>query len=590
MQTYKISLLNIVFTIMYFIALPAIAGESVRLQLKWTHQFQFAGYYAAQKQGYYRDAGLDVEIIEGSQGKDSSQIVTQGKAEYGVGNTSLLLNRNSGDPLVVLAVIFQHSPDILLTIKNNSAQNIHDLENKRLHIEPLADELTAYLNHEGIPLSKFNLVKYKNKVQKLIAGKVDVISAYSTIEPYFLEKKNIAYNLFSPRSVGIDFYGDNLFTTEEEIKQHPERARKFRYASLQGWSYALKHQQEMIDYILNKYPDRKEPGALAYEAKKMQKLIHSGMVEIGYMLTGRWRHIANTYTDLGMLPKNISLDGFLYNTKQTQDYFWFYIVFSITLFVLLIILLVNARFSILNKKLLQLLYLRSRFSNIGESINNISHQWKQPLNELGIQLMLIEKTLENDFITEDDKSKTKKTIDKSHNILEFMANTVDVFGQLLNRNNKKSNFHPKTIIQSLLQLIEDNFRIHQITITSELDENVMINGSSTELSHILLSILNNSRDIFKERKTTSPNIHMHLYKSSGSVCIDITDNAGGITAKPIKEIFKLGFSAKQNNDSGIGLYIAKQLTENKFNGKIHAENLSSGAVFKISIPSVSQNQ
>lgn len=561
-----------------------MATESVKLQLKWTHQFQFAGYYAAQKQGYYNDAGLDVEIVEGNPSDDSTQIVLQGKAEYGVGNTSLLLSRNAGNPLVVLAVIFQHSPDILLTIQNKSTQNIHDFENKKLHIEPLADELTAYLNHEGLPINKFKSVKYKNKIQKLISGKVDIISAYSTIEPYFLEKNNISYNIFSPQSVGIDFYGDNLFTTEHELERHPERVRKFREASLQGWRYAMNHQQEIINYILDKYPNRKEQQALQYEALKMQQLIHPELIEVGYMLAGRWRHIANTYAELGMLPKNISLDDFLYETHSQKDYFWLYITSTTSFFILSVIIIVATRFSRLNKKLLQLLFLRSRFANIGESVNNISHQWKQPLNELSIQLMLMEKSLENDFPTEDDKNKTKTIIDKSHNILEFMANTVDVFGQLLNRSEKKSIFNPKDTIQLLLQLIEENFKIHQITITSELDENIELNGNSTELAHILLSILNNAKDVFKERKTMEPKIDIHLHKYLDRICIDIADNAGGIKANPIDAIFKLGFSSKKIHDSGVGLYIAKQLTEKKFNGKIQAENNESGAVFKISIP------
>ena len=587
MQLSRPTLINILFSIICFIASPVVANESVRLQLKWTHQFQFAGYYAAQKQGYYKKEGLDVEIIEGIRGNNSSEIVLQGKAEYGVGNTSLLLSRNAGEPLVVLAVIFQHSPDIFLSLKNNSLQNIHDLKNKKLMIEPLADELTAYLNLEGIPLNKFKLVKSKEKLQELITGELDIISAYSTIEPFFLKEKNIPFNQYSPRSVGIDFYGDNLFTSEEELRQNPERVRKFRKASLQGWRYAMNHQEEMVDYILKTYPNRNTRAHLLYEAKTMQQLIHAEIIEIGYMLKDRWQHIAETYANIGMLPDDISLEGFMYISNPPRDYFWTYVISAALLFMLLIVTIVSARFSMLNKKLISLLHLKSRFSNIGESVNNISHQWKQPLNELGIQLMLMEKTLENDFLTEDDTTKLQNTINKSHNILEFMADTVNVFGQLLNRNDKKTMFHPKTVIQSLLQLIEDNFKIHKIKITTELDDKIIIEGISTELAHILLSILNNARDIFIERKITSPHIHIHLYKDSKYVYIEITDNAGGIKAKPVQKVFRLGYSGKQINDSGVGLYIAKQLTKNNFNGKISAKNINSGAVFKILIPDIS---
>src|SRR6218665_1373200 len=75
--------------------------DRVRLQLKWQHQFQFAGYYAAVKQGYYREAGLDVELIEAQPGVDAVHVVLDGKAEFGVGTSDLILLRSKGEPVVV---------------------------------------------------------------------------------------------------------------------------------------------------------------------------------------------------------------------------------------------------------------------------------------------------------------------------------------------------------------------------------------------------------------------------------------------------------------------------------------------------------
>jgi len=567
----------------FFFSSHVTAVETIRLQLKWSHQFQFAGYYAAQKQGYYKEAGLNVEIKEAVTGDDPAEMLLQGNAEYGVGSNSLLLLRDAGKPLIVLAVIFQHSPYTLLTLQHSTTQNIHDLANKSLMIEPMADELIAYLNHEGMPLDKFKLVEYKHDIQDFISGKVDAISAYVTDEPYLLEKKGIAFYSYSPRSVGIDFYGDNLFTTENELKHHPERVKKFREASLRGWRYAMSYQEEMIQYILNKYPNRKKYDYLLYEAEKMQQLMHPELIDIGYMLTGRWQHIAKTYADLGMLPNNISLKDFLYDANPSKDYFWLYIIIGTILFLLSIATLIGTRFSKLNKKLLSLLHVKSRLANIGESVTNISHQWKQPLHELGIQLMLIENTLDSDSFTEKDKHKIKKITNKSHDILEFMADTVDVFGNLLKTDNKTTTFHPRKIIQELLQLVNDNFKINGIKITSKLDENIQTIGNPTELTHILLSILINARDIIKERNISDPHLQINLYQSSNNIYIDIIDNAGGVKTTPIENIFKFGFSNKKTNESGIGLFIAKQLIEDKFGGKIYAENTDTGAIFKISI-------
>ena len=96
------------------LAASANAGETVAIQLKWLHQFQFAGYYAAQDQGYYRAAGLDVRLLEARPGQDSLQTVLQGEAQYGIGNTALLAARARGLPVVVLASLYQHSAAALL--------------------------------------------------------------------------------------------------------------------------------------------------------------------------------------------------------------------------------------------------------------------------------------------------------------------------------------------------------------------------------------------------------------------------------------------------------------------------------------------
>jgi ABC-type nitrate/sulfonate/bicarbonate transport system substrate-binding protein len=87
---------------------PAAALDQVSLQLKWQHQFQFAGYYAALEKGFYRDAGLDVEIREGGPDVDANKVVTAGRADFGVRTSSVLLDRANGRNLVVLGVIFQH--------------------------------------------------------------------------------------------------------------------------------------------------------------------------------------------------------------------------------------------------------------------------------------------------------------------------------------------------------------------------------------------------------------------------------------------------------------------------------------------------
>lgn len=305
-----------------FAARPVLALEAVTLQLKWSHAFQFAGYYAAIEKGFYREAGLAVSLLEAHPGTSVLASVRNGRAQYGVGTSSLLLDRAAGHPVVVLAVVFQHSPQVLLMRQNkheHGTQGIHDLVDKRVMIEQHADELLAYLKQEGIRPDRLVQVPHTFNPQDLIDGKVDAMSAYITNEPYILDQAGARYHTYTPRSAGIDFYGDNLFTTEDELTAHPERVRAFRDASLRGWRYAMENPEEIADLIVAKYSKAHARDFFLFEARRMEPLLRTDLIDVGYMTHGRWQHIADTYADLGLLPRDHRLNGFLYEPVVRPD-------------------------------------------------------------------------------------------------------------------------------------------------------------------------------------------------------------------------------------------------------------------------------
>ena len=304
--------------VMAVLAAPAWALETVTLQLKWTHAFQFAGYYAAQELGYYREAGLDVRIVPANPKLNPVDEVLAGRAEFGVGTSSLLLARQAGKPVVVLAVIFQHSPLVLIARKTHPLQSIHDLAGKPVMLEPQSEELIAYLRREKVRLEGMQLLPHSHVINDLATGRVAAMSAYASNEPYFLEKGRVPYQIYTPRSVGIDFYGDNLFTSEKELKDNPDRVEAFRAASLRGWQYAMAHPEEVAELIRTRYAPALTPDFLLYEAGRMSDLLRADLVEIGYMAPGRWHHIANTYAELGLMQADFPLDGFLYSDPKER--------------------------------------------------------------------------------------------------------------------------------------------------------------------------------------------------------------------------------------------------------------------------------
>lgn len=323
----------------------------VRLQLKWTHQFQGAGFYMALERGYYREVGLDVRIIEGGPTVDAAERVVANQADFGVGSAGLLVERARGRPVVALAALLQHSPFVLLTRRDTGPAHVHDLPGHRLMLETHADELLAYLAVEHVPVSALTILPHTGSVEPLARGEVDAMTAYTTSEPYDLRLVGIPYQVISPRSAGIDFYGDTIFTSERMLRDAPAAVAAFRAASLRGWRAALAEPGTAIDLILHRYAPHLDRSRLAFEAEEMTRLMIPDMVEIGYMHAGRWRHIAEGFAAAGLMPRDFDLSGFLYNPDRGPDLTWFYIILGGLLALVLVVALILARFRGLNRRL-----------------------------------------------------------------------------------------------------------------------------------------------------------------------------------------------------------------------------------------------
>ena len=297
--------------------------ELVKLQLKWVHKFQFAGFYAAIEKGYYRDAGLKVELIEGQPSVDFVQQVASGEVEYGVEMPDLLLRRNAGAPVVVLAALFQHSPVALISLADAKIKSPQDLAGRRVMLRSTGNvDLRAMIIHEGVALEKIKELEHSFNLEDLVQGKADAMSLYFATYAYDLKSRGISVSVLEPINYGIDFYGDCLFTSERELHAHPQRVKAFREASLRGWEYAMDHPEEIARLIHEKYAPTRSVESLVAEAEAMQPLLLHKFVEIGHMNPGRWRHIADTFSQLKLLPANFSLEGFLYNPDPTPTYTW----------------------------------------------------------------------------------------------------------------------------------------------------------------------------------------------------------------------------------------------------------------------------
>jgi PAS domain S-box-containing protein len=305
--------------------LAAEAQEPIILQLKWYHQFQFAGYYAAEEKGFYKAEGLEVEIREGSPSRPPLESVLAGQAHFGVSDDDVLLARLRGRPTVACAAIFQHSPYIVLARGDSGISKPSDLIGRTVMVanDQGATQLKAMLRHEGIPRERVKLVPHTWKLRDLINGEVDAISAYSTVEPTQMRQQGVPPAIIRVADYGVDFYGDTLFTTETVVQKDRARAAAFVRASLKGWEYAMKHSTEMIDLILKK-PGVKERGLrrenLEVEAEEMRALILPDVVDIGHMNLGRWERMEEVFRETGLTRKKQNLKPFLFEAEILPDW------------------------------------------------------------------------------------------------------------------------------------------------------------------------------------------------------------------------------------------------------------------------------
>lgn len=327
--------------------------DKIVVQLPWHHQFQFAGYYAALEQGYYQDAGFDVLLESGNPERIPVAEVLSGRAQYGVARSELLLHRLKGKPVVAIAAVFQHSAVILLARDDSGINSPQDMIGRRIMLleGDNAAEYKALFQRAGISLDQINVMPSSYNVNDLIQGNTDVFNAYSTNEPFFMEEQRIPYSIIRPSDYGIQFYGDTLFTSENELATNPERVKAFRAASIRGWQYALSHHEEVIELLINKYKVTKNKSHLRYEANAIAELILPEIVEIGHMLPERWEHMANIFVDLGMADAGYSLDGFIYDPNPERDLKRVYLMFGVTFVVLALLGSIAIALFIFNRRM-----------------------------------------------------------------------------------------------------------------------------------------------------------------------------------------------------------------------------------------------
>jgi signal transduction histidine kinase len=220
---------------------------------------------------------------------------------------------------------------------------------------------------------------------------------------------------------------------------------------------------------------------------------------------------------------------------------------------------------------------KSKMAQSGEMIANITHQFRQPLNNISYILINIKKRFENKKL--DDLYFNKK-VEQINEQLQFLSMTIDDFKKFYTPSKEKENFVLKDAIHSSITVLSGEFKKRNIALDIEykINDDVKVYGIQNELSQVILSILSNASDALKDIEY--PKIDITIDATDAEIIISIANNGKHIEKKNISKIFEPYFSTKKEG-TGIGLYLSKLIITRSFDGDLKVENTQDGVKFTL---------
>lgn len=299
----------------------ADAKEKVVLQLKWLHQFQFAGYYAALEKGFYAEEGLEVEIRQRNTAINNIDQVLNNEAQYGVADSVLFLYAAKEMPVSIIAPIFQHSPNVLITLKRSGLDSPYKLQGKRVVFYKKDTDGFGILGMLRSLNIKPDIQRLRagDDYKLLLSGDADAYASYLTNEPFAFKQKDIELNIINPANYGFDLYGDILFTNTTEAAKHPRRVEAFKRASLKGWEYALENKEEIISLIKKKYNPDKSLEHLRFEAEGIAQVIQKDLMPIGTLDRGRIEYMMQLYARYELLDSQVNINEYIFQAYADSN-------------------------------------------------------------------------------------------------------------------------------------------------------------------------------------------------------------------------------------------------------------------------------
>lgn len=614
----KLQFMKYILALLLCFSFIATANEKVVLQLKWFHQFQFAGFYAAKEQGFYQEAGFDVEIKQRDIKTDAMSDVLEGRADFGVSDSSIIVKRLNGEPLVIASTIFQTSPLVFISMEQSNITSPYDLLGKKIMFQRSVDDasLQALLQMFGVSEEKYDFLPHNFDDWTINKGTADVMSAYSSDQPFKYAEKGIKIDILDPASYGIDFYGDLLFTTEERINQDIDGVKRFVEATRKGWQYALDNQREVSELIISKYNSELSLQNLLNEAQATERLVKSRLTPIGNVFPERFQRITEIYRQLHMVPDHVDISGLLLQDYEMQPFQLDYkIVYGLISLIVLFsaYAIFQARFSQKLQRIVreqtaelkeknQSLQLHNELlsqqkqdiqqaKKVADEANqskslflaNMSHEIRTPMNGVLGTLQLLQQMPQssesNDLITKALYS-SKALLTIINDILDFSKIEA---GKLQVENEP---FNLDELVNSVyysLEPLADQKSIELIVQKGKEYKNGWL-GDAVRVKQILLNICSNAVK-FTEKGT----VIIFLNVRQGKLFFEVRDTGIGMAEDAVQRLFQRfeqadNTTTRKFGGTGLGMAITHSLVE-IMQGHIYVQSeLAKGSTFEVTLP------
>ena len=517
-----------------------------------------------------------IEKVEGSYAIDTSEIV---------------IKHSMGSKIVALYSLFQYSPSVLIFSKKSGEKIDFKHSKVLLRKSELNAEVTSLMYSLGINRKNIKYVDKINVLDDFLNNNTQAIRGYVTNDSYVLNHKyHKNVESISVNQDHISFYGDVVYTSQLEVKNHPKRVEAFIKASLKGWKYAFEHVDEAIN-ITQKEGSLKTKEALKYEALIMRSLTLVDIVNIGHTSTQKWDNIINHYKKMDIIDDSYEPKGFLFNkdkkyidqNEQLKKLVFFVVIGFISL--LLLFMYINNKLKkriedeieqrLKNEKIM---LHQSKLATLGEMISMIAHQWRQPLSAIsscGASLEL-EATL-----GEIDAKTVIDTSQRIQNYTTHLSKTIDDFRYFFKPRELKSKINLKYVLTQSLDIIELTLTQNKIDLILECEDDLDVDIYADNFVQVLVNLFKNAVDALVENKVENPSIIFRVKEEEKYVSIELEDNAGGVKAEDYDSIFEPYFSTKQKNGTGLGLYMSKIIVEKHLKGTLNVVNTDKGACFII---------